>query len=202
MNCDVGEATVTRRKGWRMSRDVGEVTERLENELCILHLFFRFFYVTGSSLTSPSELPMKRDLEICKSFYYMPYCCLNFKAVHPLLTKYSISNLQRIMLCIRNLLFAGITKINVQYTFRNQLPYLMFFSVYFNCLKNLRPLDSSFKTNVLTNWLLRNPEVYYHPYINLILDPILSNIYPISSITIHLPQIHFNIILPSTSWPP
>ena len=25
---------VKRRKGWRMSCDVGEVTERLENELC------------------------------------------------------------------------------------------------------------------------------------------------------------------------
>ena len=33
----VGELAVTwvkRRKGWRMSCDVGEVTERLENELC------------------------------------------------------------------------------------------------------------------------------------------------------------------------
>ena len=29
MICDVGKA----RKGWRMSCDVGEVTERLENEL-------------------------------------------------------------------------------------------------------------------------------------------------------------------------
>ena len=29
MSCDVGEP----RKGWRMSCDVGEVTERLENEL-------------------------------------------------------------------------------------------------------------------------------------------------------------------------
>ena len=40
MSCDVGEATerleneneVKQRKGWRMSCDVGEVTERLENE--------------------------------------------------------------------------------------------------------------------------------------------------------------------------
>ena len=53
-----------------MSCDVGEVTERLENELCsnpsitlsasqlILQPFFCFSYVTGSSLTSPGELPM------------------------------------------------------------------------------------------------------------------------------------------------
>ena len=66
MNCDVGEATeglenelwqVKRRKGWRMSCDVGEVTERLENEF-ILQLFFRFSYVTSSSLNSPGEPPM------------------------------------------------------------------------------------------------------------------------------------------------
>ena len=30
MSCDVGKAT----EGLRMSSDVGEVTERLENELC------------------------------------------------------------------------------------------------------------------------------------------------------------------------
>ena len=41
MNCDVGEATERlenelRRKGWRMSCDVGEVTETFENELCSL----------------------------------------------------------------------------------------------------------------------------------------------------------------------
>ena len=41
MSCDVGEATerleneplVKQRKGWRMSCEVGKVTERLENEL-------------------------------------------------------------------------------------------------------------------------------------------------------------------------
>ena len=54
MSCDVGEATegleklvpqVKRRMGWRMSCDVGEATESLENELC-----FRFSYGTNSSL--------------------------------------------------------------------------------------------------------------------------------------------------------
>ena len=70
---------VKQRKGWRMSCDVGEVTERLENELPSLYLchssfsnpsvaspksqlilqsFFRFSHITGSSLTSPGELPM------------------------------------------------------------------------------------------------------------------------------------------------
>ena len=39
-----------RRKGWRMSCDVGEVTERLENELCS---FCRFTYVTTHSPTLP-----------------------------------------------------------------------------------------------------------------------------------------------------
>ena len=37
---------VKRRKGWRMNCDVGEVTERLENELC-------FTYVTDHSPTLP-----------------------------------------------------------------------------------------------------------------------------------------------------
>ena len=72
-----------------MSCDVGEVIESLENEqssfsnLChftyvtahspnpsvalptsqlILQPFFRFSYVTGSSLTSPGELPMTNDM--------------------------------------------------------------------------------------------------------------------------------------------
>ena len=40
-----------------MSWDVGEATVRLENEP-ILKFFFRFSYVTGSSLTSPGEPPM------------------------------------------------------------------------------------------------------------------------------------------------
>ena len=67
-------------KGWRMSCDVGKATEGLENELwrrwsdgkfgewaeliviviaeLILQPFFRFSYVTCSSLTSPGEPPM------------------------------------------------------------------------------------------------------------------------------------------------
>ena len=52
---------VKRRKGWKMSSDVGEVMERLENEHnshthtaeLILQPFFRFSYVTGFSLTLP-----------------------------------------------------------------------------------------------------------------------------------------------------
>ena len=62
---------VKQRKSWRMSCDVGEVTEMLKNELCfpsvalrtsqlILQPFIRFSYVTGSSLTSPGEPPMVR----------------------------------------------------------------------------------------------------------------------------------------------
>ena len=71
-----------------MSCDVGEATEGLENEVnspsfpslhlrhssfsnhsvasltsqLILQLFFRFFYVTGSSLMSPDEPPMLRAI--------------------------------------------------------------------------------------------------------------------------------------------
>ena len=85
MSCDVGEATegleneltqVKRRKGLRMSCDVGKVTERLENEQSsfsnpsvasptsqlILQPFFRFSYVTSSSLNSPGEPPMALGL--------------------------------------------------------------------------------------------------------------------------------------------
>ena len=71
----VGEYAVAwlkRRKGWRMSSDVGEVTETLENEQSsfynpsatsrmsqlITQPFFRFTYVTSSSLMSPGEPPM------------------------------------------------------------------------------------------------------------------------------------------------
>ena len=42
-----------------MSCDVGEVRERLENEL-ILQPFFHFSYVTSSSLNSPGQLPMTK----------------------------------------------------------------------------------------------------------------------------------------------
>ena len=62
---------VKRRKGWRMCCDVSEVTERLENVIAnsptppLLHLrhssfspFFRFSYVTSSSLNSPGEPPI------------------------------------------------------------------------------------------------------------------------------------------------
>ena len=41
---------------------------------------------------------------------------------------------------------------------------------------------------VLTNWLLGNPEVHYRPCMSSPLVPIFSKIYPISSITTHLPQ--------------
>ena len=51
-------------------------------------------------------------------------------------------------------------------------------------------------------WLLGNPEIYYCSYINPPLIPILSKIYPVSSITNHLPQIHFNIIISSVYRPP
>ena len=68
---------VKRQKGWRMSCDVGEVTERLEHELYLRHSsfsnpsvaspasqlilqpFFHFSYVTGSSLNSHGEPPMQ-----------------------------------------------------------------------------------------------------------------------------------------------
>ena len=56
--CDAGEA----KKCWRMNCDVGEVTERLENELCCIYLwalfilqpFRNFTYVTTHSPTLPS----------------------------------------------------------------------------------------------------------------------------------------------------
>ena len=50
---------VKRRKGWRMSCDLGEATEVLENEaLLILQPFRLFTSVTVTSSTSPSEPPM------------------------------------------------------------------------------------------------------------------------------------------------
>ena len=50
---------------------------------------------------------------------------------------------------------------------------------------------------VITNWVIRNPEVHYRPYISSPLIPIVSKIYPISKYTTHLPQIHFAIIYDS-----
>ena len=55
-NGRIGEWTVTyvkRRKGWKMSCDVGEVTEMLENEQSYLH-FSHFTYVTIHSPTLSS----------------------------------------------------------------------------------------------------------------------------------------------------
>ena len=46
------------------------------------------------------------------------------------------------------------------------------------------------------------PGSSFSPYISSPLVPIFSKIYPISRITTHLPQIHFNSILLSTSRPP
>ena len=42
----------------------------------------------------------------------------------------------------------------------------------------------------ITNWLSRNPEVHYRPYLSPPLVPIFSKSYPISRITTHLPEIH------------
>ena len=63
---------VKQRKGWRMRCNVGEVTERLENELC----FFRFSYVTSSSLNSPGEPPMamRRYLSTPTLCRLLKYC--------------------------------------------------------------------------------------------------------------------------------
>ena len=89
---------VKRWKGCKMSCDVGEVMEMLENEhthsttlpslyLChnsfsnpsvpsptsqlILQPLFHFSYITGSSLTSPGELPMHlRVIEISGSLIW------------------------------------------------------------------------------------------------------------------------------------
>ena len=47
---------VKQRKGWRMSCDVGEVMERLENQL-ILQLLRHFTYVTTHYPTLPSLYP-------------------------------------------------------------------------------------------------------------------------------------------------
>ena len=51
----------------------------------------------------------------------------------------------------------------------------------------------------ITNWLLRNPEVHCRPYIRLSSIPILSKIYPVSTKTTYLLQIHFNITSPLQS---
>ena len=52
---------------------------------------------------------------------------------------------------------------------------------------------SGLRRNSLTNWLSRNPEVHYRPYISPPSVPIFSKSYLIPRITTHLPQIHFNI---------
>ena len=51
------------------------------------------------------------------------------------------------------------------------------------------------------NWLSRNPEVHYRPHIISPIVPIFRNMCPISRISTNLPEIHFNIILLSTSRP-
>ena len=52
------------------------------------------------------------------------------------------------------------------------------------------------------DWLLRNPEVHYRPYISPPFNPILSKIFSVSRVTTQHPQIHFNIVLQSTPQSP
>ena len=53
----------------------------------------------------------------------------------------------------------------------------------------------------IINLISRKLEVSYCPYVSPSLVPISSKIYAVPRITNHLPQIHFNIILPSASRP-
>ena len=72
---DLGDVPVMqvkrRQKNWGMSCDVGEATEGLANEALLIPQPFRcsFTYVTGTSPTSPGELPMdgrySTDTNIC-----------------------------------------------------------------------------------------------------------------------------------------
>ena len=92
-----------RKKGCRMNCDVGEATERLENELYLRHSsfsnpsvasptsqfilqhFFRFSYVTSSSLNSPGEPPMVQTV------YFLRHCRASYIGVAELHTHDLIS---------------------------------------------------------------------------------------------------------------
>ena len=58
--------------------------------------------------------------------------------------------------------------------------------------------------NVISDYLIgfQMTEIHYRSYISMPLAPILCKAHPVPSITTHLLQIHFNIILPSISRPP
>ena len=70
---DVSEEPVTqeqRKKGWRISFDVGEATERLENEL------FPSLNLRHSSFSNPSvALPTSQLIP-------QPFCCLTYVTAH------------------------------------------------------------------------------------------------------------------------
>ena len=64
---ELSEELVTqekRKKGWRMNCDVGNSSVALPTSQFILQPFFRFSYVTSSSLNSPGEPPMARVLNL------------------------------------------------------------------------------------------------------------------------------------------
>ena len=80
MSCDVG----TWRKGWRMSYDVGEVTERLENELCCISLSmssahsptFPSLHLRHNSFSNlPVALPTSQ-------LVLQPFHCFTYVTVH------------------------------------------------------------------------------------------------------------------------
>ena len=62
---ELSEELVTQekqKKGWRMSCDVGEVTERLENELCSAHSpTFPSIHLHHSSFSNPSVAYLRRS---------------------------------------------------------------------------------------------------------------------------------------------
>ena len=69
----VGDSVVTqvkRRKGWRMSCDVGEVTERLENKLCSLYC---------RQLCSFSNLPVTSPTS---QLILQPFRCFTYVTAH------------------------------------------------------------------------------------------------------------------------
>ena len=77
-----------------------------------------------------------------------------------------------------------------------------------SCRSDMTSFTELFRQTLYVLWssndwvTFKEPQIYYCPFILAPVVCIVSKIHPVPRITTHLPQIHFNIILPSTSRPP
>ena len=166
-----------------MSCDVGEVTERLENQLC-------------STVYSSAHSPTFPSLHLRHNSFSNPSVALPTSQL-------ILQSFRRFtyVTAFSNPSFASPTSQDLHLRHLTSHPCCQICP--FSKLSVTSPtsqhiLQPFFSFSYVTGSSLTSPD---EPP-NLPMVPILSKIYPVSSITSQLPQIHFNSILPSASRPP